>query len=62
MRPELGSPQISRPHPENQQVTGRFANAVPLERLGTPADIAFLASPSGRWVNGQTIRVNGGMN
>jgi hypothetical protein len=39
--------------------------AVPLERLGTPADIApavaFLASPSGHWINGQTIRVNGGL-
>jgi 3-oxoacyl-[acyl-carrier protein] reductase len=35
----------------------------PLERLGTPADIAeavaFLAGP-GRWVNGQIIYVNGG--
>ncbi|MBA0048554.1 SDR family oxidoreductase [Mycobacterium sp. NPDC050853] len=36
----------------------------PLERLGTPADIAqvvtFLASP-GCWINGQVIRVNGGI-
>jgi 3-oxoacyl-[acyl-carrier protein] reductase len=44
----------------------RFATAVPLERLGTPADIAsvvaFLASPSGHWINGQAIRVNGGIN
>lgn len=36
----------------------------PLERLGQPADIAgavsFLAGPDGAWVNGQTIRVNGG--
>jgi 3-oxoacyl-[acyl-carrier protein] reductase len=44
----------------------RFADAVPLERLGMPSDIAsvvaFLASPSGHWINGQTIRVNGGMN
>jgi 3-oxoacyl-[acyl-carrier protein] reductase len=35
----------------------------PLERMGTPADIAetvgFLAGP-GRWVNGQIIYVNGG--
>ena len=44
----------------------RFASAVPLERLGTPADIAsvvaFLASPAEHWINGQTIRVNGGIN
>jgi 3-oxoacyl-[acyl-carrier protein] reductase len=24
--------------------------------------VAFLASPAGHWVNGQTIRVNGGIN
>lgn len=42
-----------------------FAKAVPMERLGTPSDIAaavsFLVSPAGHWVNGQTIRVNGGL-
>lgn len=42
----------------------RMAVQPPLERLGTPADIAemvaFLAGP-GRWVNGQVIRVNGGI-
>jgi 3-oxoacyl-[acyl-carrier protein] reductase len=36
----------------------------PLERLGTPADIAevvsFLAGP-GRWVNGQVLYANGGV-
>jgi 3-oxoacyl-[acyl-carrier protein] reductase len=48
----------------DEQVEG-LAKAVPLERLGTPADIAevvaFLASPEGHWVNGQTLRANGGM-
>jgi 3-oxoacyl-[acyl-carrier protein] reductase len=38
---------------------------VPLERLGQPSDIAeaiaFLAGPAGRWVNGQNIRINGGL-
>jgi 3-oxoacyl-[acyl-carrier protein] reductase len=38
--------------------------APPLERLGTPDDVAeivsFLAGP-GRWVNGQTVYVNGGI-
>lgn len=42
-----------------------FAKAAPLERLGTPQDtaeaVAFLASPAGHWVNGQAIRVNGGV-
>jgi 3-oxoacyl-[acyl-carrier protein] reductase len=37
----------------------------PLERLGTPEDIAdvvaFLVGPSGRWVNGQVLRANGGL-
>lgn len=37
----------------------------PMGRLGQPDDIAsvvaFLASPAGAWVNGQTIRANGGV-
>jgi 3-oxoacyl-[acyl-carrier protein] reductase len=36
----------------------------PLERLGTPEDIAnvvsFLAGPDGGWVKGQVLRANGG--
>lgn len=36
----------------------------PLERLGSPDDIAavvsFLAGPGGRWVNGQVVYANGG--
>jgi 3-oxoacyl-[acyl-carrier protein] reductase len=51
---------------KDEDTLSRLANAVPLERLGTPADIAavvaFLASPSGHWINGQAIRVNGGIN
>jgi 3-oxoacyl-[acyl-carrier protein] reductase len=50
---------------KDQDTIDRLARAVPLERLGTPADIAevvaFLASPAGHWVNGQNIRVNGGL-
>jgi 3-oxoacyl-[acyl-carrier protein] reductase len=42
-----------------------LAKQPPLERLGLPEDIAgvvaFLASPAGHWVNGQTVRVNGGI-
>ncbi|GAB3380789.1 SDR family oxidoreductase [Azotobacter armeniacus] len=36
----------------------------PLERLGTPEDIAavvsFLAGPDGAWINSQVLRANGG--
>ena len=43
----------------------RLAKAAPLERLGTPEDIAdvvaFLAGPDGAWINGQTLRANGGL-
>lgn len=43
----------------------RLAMAAPLERLGEPQDIAgvvsFLAGPDGGWVNGQTLRANGGL-
>lgn len=42
-----------------------LAKMAPLERLGQPADIArvvvFLAMEEGSWVNGQTIRANGGI-
>ena len=50
---------------KDQELLTRLAQAVPLERLGIPDDIApavaFLASPDGHWINGQTIRVNGGI-
>ncbi|MFD7389571.1 SDR family oxidoreductase [Streptomyces sp. NPDC059852] len=43
----------------------RLAKTPPLERLGTPEDIArvaaFLTSPAGHWVNGQVLRANGGL-
>jgi 3-oxoacyl-[acyl-carrier protein] reductase len=41
-----------------------LANLAPLERIGTPEDIAgvvsFLAGPDGGWVNAQVLRANGG--
>jgi 3-oxoacyl-[acyl-carrier protein] reductase len=41
------------------------AQRTPLGRIGEPDDIAevvgFLASPSGRWITGQTIRAAGGL-
>jgi 3-oxoacyl-[acyl-carrier protein] reductase len=43
----------------------RLAGMAPLERLGTPEDIAatiaFLAGPDGRWINGQVVAANGGI-
>lgn len=46
-------------------VIAKMSKAPPLERLGTPEDIAnvvsFLVGPDGSWVNGQTIRANGGV-
>ena len=47
-----------------QESIDRLTSAPPLERLGTPADIAevvaFLAGPA-RWVNGQVLYANGGI-
>lgn len=47
----------------DDQIT-QIAKMAPLERLGTPEEIAaavsFLAGPDGSWVNSQVIRVNGG--
>ena len=46
-----------------QQVIDHIASLNPMERLGTPDDIAevtaFLAGP-GRWINGQVLYTNGG--
>ena len=50
---------------KDEQTIARLATQPPLERLGTPDDIAevvaFLASPAGHWVNGQVLRANGGI-
>lgn len=47
------------------EVIERMTKQPPLERLGEPEDIArvvaFLVGPEGGWVNGQTIRANGGI-
>ncbi|HYG43720.1 MAG TPA: SDR family oxidoreductase [Bordetella sp.] len=48
-----------------QEVVEHLARLAPLERLGQPEDIAntvaFLAGPDGAWINGQTLRANGGI-
>ncbi|HEY0290174.1 MAG TPA: SDR family oxidoreductase [Pseudomonas sp.] len=52
-------------HGKPQEVIERLAKLAPLERLGEPTDIAavvsFLAGPDGAWINGQTLRANGGI-
>jgi 3-oxoacyl-[acyl-carrier protein] reductase len=49
---------------KSEQQVRQLASAAPLERLGTPDDIAeavaFLAGPA-RWVNGQVLFANGGI-
>ncbi|MFI6554208.1 SDR family oxidoreductase [Streptomyces griseus] len=49
---------------KDEETVARMAAQPPLERLGTPQDIAevvsFLAGPA-RWVNGQVLRANGGI-
>ncbi|MGO2879914.1 MULTISPECIES: SDR family oxidoreductase [Halomonas] len=50
---------------KSDELVERMAKMPPLERLGQPDDIAsvvaFLASPEGGWINGQTLRSNGGI-
>ncbi|TRZ60076.1 SDR family oxidoreductase [Pseudomonas alloputida] len=50
---------------KSPELIERLSKMNPLERLGTPDDIAnvvaFLAGPGGSWINGQVLRSNGGM-
>lgn len=50
---------------KSPELVERMSKMNPLERLGTPEDIAgavaFLVGPDGGWVNGQVLRANGGM-
>jgi len=50
---------------KSDDLIARMAKMNPLERLGTPEDIAnavaFLVGPDGDWINGQVLRANGGM-
>lgn len=49
---------------KNEAVIDQLRKMAPLERLGTPEDIAntvsFLAGPEGGWINSQILRANGG--
>jgi 3-oxoacyl-[acyl-carrier protein] reductase len=50
---------------KTEEQLANFAKLPPLERIGQPEDIAgvvsFLVGSDGAWVNGQTLRVNGGV-
>ena len=50
---------------KSPELIDRLSKLAPLERLGTPDDIAsavaFLAGPDGGWINGQVLRSNGGI-
>jgi 3-oxoacyl-[acyl-carrier protein] reductase len=50
---------------KSPELIERMAKMNPLERLGTPEDIAsavaFLVGSDGSWINGQVLRANGGM-
>ncbi|OLP45113.1 SDR family oxidoreductase [Rhizobium oryziradicis] len=50
---------------KSEQAIAAFAKLAPLERIGTPDEIAavvaFLAGPEGGWINGQTLHANGGV-
>jgi len=51
-------------HGKSKELIDQFVKLSPLERLGTPEDVAntvaFLAGPDGSWINGQVLRANGG--
>jgi 3-oxoacyl-[acyl-carrier protein] reductase len=50
---------------KSPELVERMAKMNPMERIGTPDDIAsvvsFLVGPDGGWVNGQVLRANGGL-
>lgn len=50
---------------KSPEAIAAFAKLAPLERVGSAdeiaATVAFLAGPEGGWINGQTIRANGGV-
>ena len=58
----IDAPGLDEAWPEG---VARWHAAAPLERLGTPADVAdavlFLASPAARWISGANLVVDGGV-
>jgi 3-oxoacyl-[acyl-carrier protein] reductase len=49
---------------KSPELVERMAKMNPMERIGTPEEIAsvvsFLLGPDGGWINGQVLRANGG--
>jgi NAD(P)-dependent dehydrogenase (short-subunit alcohol dehydrogenase family) len=58
----IDAPGLGEAWPEG---VARWHAAAPLERLGTPSDVAdavlFLASPAARWISGANLVVDGGV-
>jgi 3-oxoacyl-[acyl-carrier protein] reductase len=50
---------------KSEELIQKMSRQAPLERLGQPDDVAhvvsFLAGNEGGWINGQTVRANGGI-
>jgi 3-oxoacyl-[acyl-carrier protein] reductase len=50
---------------KSEELINRIASGNPFGRIGKPEEIAsaivYLAGEGGSWVNGQVLRVNGGM-
>lgn len=50
---------------KSPELIDRLSKLAPLEQLGQPEDIAasvaFLSGPDGAWINGKTLRANGGI-
>ena len=52
-------------HGKSDALIKQISSSSPSERLGKPEEVAaaigFLTGEGGSWVNGQVLRVNGGM-
>lgn len=50
---------------KSEELVTRIASSNPFQRIGEPVEIArgivYLAGEGGKWVNGQVLRINGGM-
>lgn len=57
--------QTEMTHQLTAEVVAKYAEAIPLNRMGSPEDVAnaclFLASKEAEYITGQTIQVDGGL-